>query len=489
MSKMRYILSLLMISLSIGVIAQEPEKWDLKTCVEYAVQHNISVQQADVQSRLAKLQADLAKNSQLPSLSGSSGMGLRLGRSIDPTTNGFTNTQFLYNNFGLNGGVQIFNAGKLRNSANATDYSWQASLADMQNAANDISLNVATFYLQILSAIEQTEIAKIQISQTKEQLIATKKRVDVGLLPEINLLELETQLANDSSNFISAISNVEQSKLSLKALLNLDAAKPFDVVVQPVEQIKLQNFADLQPEYVFSVASQNLPNVKAANFRVKAAEKNVKAAKANFYPTLSFGYSLSSNFSNQFKYISGYEFSGYSTPTALSPYVTVNNSKYYVQSPVFTSTSGTRNWGNIWNGWGNQVNNNFGQSLGFQLNIPIFNAGQSKISYQQAKLNFRSASLQEENTQRKLKQDIFSAYTNAVVALNKLNATQKAMTSAEKAYSFATKRYELGLLGTIELLNNQNNFLKAKVNFKSAQYEYVFRIKLLEFYKGENLSL
>jgi outer membrane protein len=489
MSKMRYILSLLMISLSVGVIAQEPEKWDLKTCVEYAVQHNISVQQADVQSRLAKLQADLAKNSQLPSLSGSSGMGLRLGRSIDPTTNGFTNTQFLYNNFGLNGGVQIFNAGKLRNSANATDYSWQASLADMQNAANDISLNVATFYLQILSAIEQTEIAKIQISQTKEQLIATKKRVDVGLLPEINLLELETQLANDSSNFISAISNVEQSKLSLKALLNLDAAKPFDVVVQPVEQIKLQNFADLQPEYVFSVASQNLPNVKAANFRVKAAEKNVKASKANFYPTLSFGYSLSSNFSNQFKYISGYEFSGYSTPTALSPYVTVNNSKYYVQSPVFTSTSGTRNWGNIWNGWGNQVNNNFGQSLGFQLNIPIFNAGQSKISYQQAKLNFRSASLQEENTQRKLKQDIFSAYTNAVVALNKLNATQKAMTSAEKAYSFATKRYELGLLGTIELLNNQNNFLKAKVNFKSAQYEYVFRIKLLEFYKGENLSL
>lgn len=489
MIKMKYILSLFMISLSIGVNAQEPEKWDLKTCVEYAIQHNISVQQADVQARLAKLQADLAKNSQLPSLTGSSGMGLRLGRSIDPTTNGFTNTQFLYNNFGLNGGVQIFNAGKLRNGASASEYNWQASLADMQIAANDISLNVATFYLQILSAIEQTEIAKIQITQTKEQLTATKKRVDVGLLPEINLLELETQLANDSSNFISAISSVEQSKLSLKALLNLDAAKPFDVQVQPVEQIKLQNFADLQPEYVFNIASQNLPNVKAANFRVKASEKNVKAAKANFYPTLSFGYSLSSNFSNQFKYISGYEFSGYSTPTALSPYVNINNSKYYVQSPVFTSTSGTRNWGNIWNGWGNQVNNNFGQSLGFQLSIPIFNAGQSKIAYQQAKLNFRSASLQEENTQRKLKQDIFSAYTTAVVALNKLNATQKAMVSAEKAYNFASKRYELGLLGTIELLNNQNNYLKAKVNFKAAQYEYVFRIKLLEFYKGENLSL
>ena len=97
--------------------------------------------------------------------------------------------------------------------------------------------------------------------------------------------------------------------------------------------------------------------------------------------------------------------------------------------------------------------------------------------------------MQQENTQRKLKQDIYAAYSNALVALNKLNANQKAVTSAEKAYSFAIKRYELGLLGTIELLNNQNNFLKAKVNYKSAQYEYVFRIKLLEFYKGEALAL
>ena len=472
-----------------SLTAQTPKQWDLRTCVEYAIKHNISVQQADIQARVAKLQADQAKYNQLPTISGSSGLGMRLGRSIDPVTNAFTTTQFLYNNFGLNGGVQIYNNNRLGNTAAASNYNWLASIADLKTASNDISVNVATFYLQVLSTIEQSEIAKIQIAQTTEQLAATKKRVEVGLLPEINLLELETQLANDSSNFISAISSVEQSKLSLKALLNLDAAKPFDVQVQPVEQIKLQNFADLQPEYVFNIASQNLPNVKAANYRVKASEKNVKAAKANFYPTLSFGYSLSSNFSNQFKYISGYEFSGYSTPTALSPYVNINNSKYYVQSPVFTSTSGTRNWGNIWNGWGNQVNNNFGQSLGFQLSIPIFNAGQSKIAYQQAKLNFRSASLQEENTQRKLKQDIFSAYTTAVVALNKLNATQKAMVSAEKAYNFASKRYELGLLGTIELLNNQNNFLKAKVNFKAAQYEYVFRIKLLEFYKGENLSL
>jgi outer membrane protein len=149
-----------------------------------------------------------------------------------------------------------------------------------------------------------------------------------------------------------------------------------------------------------------------------------------------------------------------------------------------------RDFSNIWKGWGRQLDNNFGQNFGFQLSIPIFNANQSKTAYQQSKLNYQSASLQQENAQRSLKQDIYAAYTNAVVAFNKLNANQKAVVHLrEKAYSFATKRYELGLLGTIELLNNQNNFLRAKVNYKAAQYEYVFRIKLLEFYKGEALSL
>ena len=342
---------------------------------------------------------------------------------------------------------------------------------------------------QVLSAIEQAEIAKIQIEQTKQQLAATKKRVEVGLLPELNLLELETQLANDSSTFITASANIDQSKMLLKALLNLDASKPFDIQAQSVDQIKLQSFADLQPDYVFGIASQNLPGVRAAALRVKAASKNQLVAKSSFYPSVSFGYNLSSNFSNVFNYVSGFNFSGYSTPTVASPFVTVNSTKYFIQSPVYTAVTSQRNWGNIWNGWGNQVNNNFGQSFGFQMNIPIFNANQSKISYAQAKLNYRSASLQEENTNLKLKQDIYTAYTNAVVAFNKLAATQKAVTSAEKTYQFATKRYDLGLLGTIELLNNQNNFLKAKVNFKSAQYEYVFRIKLLEFYKGEALSL
>jgi outer membrane protein len=248
---MKYIFSILILGIGIHLQAQNGAPWDLKTCVEYAIQHNISIQQADVQARLAKLQAQFASSNRLPTINGSTGAGLRLGRSIDPTTNGFSNTQFLFNNFGLNGGVQIFNAGKLRNNAEASNFSWLASETDKQTISNDISMSVATFYLQVLSAIEQSEITKIQIQQTLEQLNATKKRVEVGVLPEINLLELETQLANDSSNYIGAISNVIQTKLSLKALLNLDASSEFDVLVQPVENIKECNIIleDIRRKY------------------------------------------------------------------------------------------------------------------------------------------------------------------------------------------------------------------------------------------------
>ena len=163
---MRYIFSFIFLVFTMSLTAQNPKQWDLRTCVEYAIKHNISVQQADIQARLAKLQADQAKYNQLPTMSGSSGLGMRLGRSIDPVTNSFTTTQFLYNNFGMNGGIQLYNNNRLGNTAAANNYSWLASIADLKTASNDISVNVATFYLQVLSTIEQSEIAKIQIAQT-----------------------------------------------------------------------------------------------------------------------------------------------------------------------------------------------------------------------------------------------------------------------------------------------------------------------------------
>ncbi|MEO8712151.1 MAG: TolC family protein [Parafilimonas sp.] len=221
---MKKIALILLIILPASLMAQE--KWDLRHCVEYAMQNNISVQQADVQARIAALQVKQAQLNQYPNLNFSTNASLQFGRSIDPTSNQFTTSKFFSQNYGLNGGIQIFNWGKLKNDVVYSRFNAEAALEDMKKAANDIGLNVANFYLQVLLANEQIQVSEIQIKQTLAQFDFTKKKVDAGALPELNLAELESQLATDSSNLVTAKATYAQNILSLKGLLNLDAALP-----------------------------------------------------------------------------------------------------------------------------------------------------------------------------------------------------------------------------------------------------------------------
>ena len=193
--------------------AQTPQVWDLKQCIDYAVEHNISVKQADINARIAQLQADQAKYNILPNVSANSGTGMRFGRSIDPTTNSFATTQFLYQNFGLNVGMQVYNFGRLKNTEQVAIFNAKAALQDVARTAYDISFTVATYYLQILAAREQISITKVQISQSLSQQDITSKRVEAGVLPELSLAEVEAQLASDSSNYFSAVATEQQNLL------------------------------------------------------------------------------------------------------------------------------------------------------------------------------------------------------------------------------------------------------------------------------------
>jgi outer membrane protein len=465
------------------------DNWDLRHCIEHALQFNISIKQADVQARLAALQAKQAKYNIYPNINGSSSTGVRFGRSIDPTTNTFSTSQFLYQNFGINAGFQLYNYGRLKNATLVADFNAKAALADVAKAANDVSFNVATYYLQVLAAKEQMTISAVQIAQTQNQFDITKKRVDAGVLPELNLAEVESQLATDSSNYYTAKGGYEQNLLALRALLNLDTDVLFGIETPMIDQIPLESFADLQPESVYQTALQFQPLQKANEFRIKAAQKNILVSKAYLYPTITMGGNLSTNFSNSFKETSGFSFLGYSPITGSEPIITYSNVNYYVQSPIYRVTQKSRSFSGLWDGWGSQLSNNFGQNVGVSISVPIFNNFQAKIGVQVAKLNLTSAQLQKTQSDITLHQDIFTAYTNAVTALQKFNAGKKTVESAQKAYDFATKRYEVGLLSSLDLLTNQNNLLKAKVQQLNNQYDYVFKMKLLEFYKGQGLKL
>ena len=221
------------------------------------------------------------------------------GRNQDPTTFSLITTAYLANNYSLQASVDIFNWFSKKNAVVARDLYVKAAEAGLEKAKNDIALNVAVAYLQVLLGREQINLSRITVEQTKSQLDRTRKQVDAGNLPELNAAQLESQLAADSSNLINAEASAQQLLLQMKALLNLDAAAPFDVAAPPVATIPIENLADLQPDAVYNLAVQNMPQQKADEFNVKAALKSVEVARAYMYPTFSLFGSLGTTFNNR----------------------------------------------------------------------------------------------------------------------------------------------------------------------------------------------
>jgi outer membrane protein len=482
------LLVLLAAAMPFALFAQE--KWTLRRCVEYAVKNNISVKQADVQARLSELQLKQARLNQVPSLGFNTGLGTQFGRSIDPTTNQFTTTQLLYQNLGLQGNVNIYGFGQLKHSISAARFNAEAALKDVERAANDVSMNVATYYLQVLAAKEQINISDIQIKQDLAQYKDTKSRVDAGALPELNLAEIESQLATDSISLITARATFDQNVLSLKALLNIDAGDAFEVDTPPMDQIPLESLADMQPDYVYQLALNNQPLQKVNELKIKGAEKNIQAQKAALYPVLSAGYSLTSRFSNSLRTIDPTSFNVTGYKLVDGTVARYNNVDLPIYNAAVSYEYQNKPFGQWWAGYGSQVKDNFSQAVGLTLTVPIFNSGNTyRINYQQSILNLKNLQLQKDQASQDLQQNIYKAHVNAASAMQKYFAGERSVATAQKAYDFATKRYEVGLLSSIDLLTNQNNLLKAKLQQLSNQYEYVFRMKLLEFYKGQGLKL
>ncbi len=454
-------------------------KWDLRKCVDYAVKNNISIKQADVQARITALQLKQNKLFQYPTASAATSGNLQFGRSIDPTTNQFTTTELLSQSYSLQGGMLLFNWGRLKNSIASALFSTQAAFADVEKTANDVSLTVANYYLNVLATKQQIEIAVVQVQQTAAQLEVTKKKVEAGALPELNQVQLEAQLATDSSNLITAQSNYALSVLSLKGALSLDASTPFEVITPSLDKIPLESLLNLQPDAVYQLALTTQPLQKGDSLRIKAAEKNVAANKSALYPSLSANYAFASAFNNKALEATG-------SSQILSPIGTVKVSGTdYSVFPLnpFTIYS----YGKT--GYFNQLGNNFSQSVGLSLSVPIFSNGQRRITYEQSKLSLKNYQLQSQQDNLTLKNNIYTSYTNVVTALQKYNASTRAVESAQKAFDFASKRYEVGLLSTYDLIVTQNNLTTAKLQQLNNEYDYVFKMKLLEFYKGQGIKL
>lgn len=481
--KLRTTTILLAILLSAMTAPAQTANWTLQEAVQYALDHNLTIQQNELNRRLEQLTLQQAQLSQLPSVNMSTGYGRSFGRSIDPTSNQFVEGSS-YDFMSLSGSADVLLFGwfQKRNRIEQSKFAVQAATKELEQLQNDISLNVANGYLRLLLAKEQVRINEKQVALSVQQLGQTESFAKAGTVPELNVAQLQAQLASDSANLIAAMTEENAAVLDIKALLNLDFSMPFNVGLPEINEIEGM-FANIymKPEDIYIAASKTLPTIYSTNLRLKAAQKGYQAAKGGLFPQLALSVQAGTNYSTLNK---DYNVTG--ATVAPSPGVfafdSSSNSAYqvYQTSPVFTTNTLPL---------GKQLDNNFRQTISLGVNIPIFNGWQAQTALRQAEINVRSQKVNVDQAELKLKQDVYKAHNDARNALQKYYAMQKAAEAAQRAYDYARQRNELGLTNTVEYLVIQNNWYRAEGNLAIAKYDLIFKIKVIDYFLGNEIKM
>jgi outer membrane protein len=464
----------------LSVAASQEDNWTLERCVSYALTHNISIQQSVLNERLAALTLKQSRLSQLPNLNASTGYGISYGRSIDPTTNQFVNGHYNFSSIGAQADVLLFGWFQKRNTIARNDLTHQATQSDLDQLKDDVSLNVATGFLRALLAKEQIGVAQKQVDLSLQQLVQTRKFAEAGRVPQLNVAQLSSQVATDSSTLITAIADYNAAILDLKALLNLDFETPFSITPPEVDVASLHELTNYAPADVYEEAKKHFGAVRSASLRVESAQKAYKAAKGNLWPQLTANAQAGSNYATTYKdygtpYIKDTQTVGF---VDLGGFFSLPVSAPNYSVPVLGTTP-----------YGTQLGDNFRHTYSLNLNIPIFNGWSAQSAVQQNKINVASQELAKYNTELKLKQDVYKAVNDARSSLQKYQAAERAADAAREAFSFGEKRYNLGLTNTVEYLVIQNNQFRADAAQVSAKYDLMFRLKVIDYYLGRTLKL
>lgn len=445
MKQLLYILILLVISYA-DTKAQN-NIWSLKRCIDHAVEHNLNIQQNELDKRLAAIHLNSAKMNYYPTLNLSSNYGMNLGRSINPTTNQFETTQFSYTGLSANSNVLVFGWFQKKYNVQKNDLQLQQSKENYEQIKDDVSLNISTAYLRALLAQEQISNIEYQIDISLNNTKRIETLLNNGKSNVLELSQSKTQLATDSSLYWQAILNYEQSIIALKVILNLDFEAPFEI--DTTQEVALFFLEKLDPETVYRQAEQINHNIRSSEYNIKIAEKDLKINKANSLPQLNLFYSAGTNYS----------------------------SSYYELLP-----SGEKQLMNF----GKQFNSNFSQSIGLGVNIPIFNNFSSRNNIQSASIQVQKAELNHQVNRQKLKEDIYTACTDYELSLQQYYNAQSVVIHAQTAYEAAQIRYEAGLINNFEYLTEKNNFLKAQNELSALKYDLWFKKLLIERLRNGN---
>jgi outer membrane protein len=466
----------------IGSTIFSQETWSLEKCITHAQNNSLTIKRSQLNVSNAELTEKGNKLERLPFLNASTSASYQFGRTIDPSTNIFRTRSIGTNNISVNAGITLFDGFRINNNIKQAKLDLAAGKADLEDANLTIAVNVAAAYLNILFAEDQIINARNRLRQTQDQLNQTDKLIQAGSLPETDRLQILAQAATDEQSLITQENTVEISYLNLKNLLQL--SPDFDLKIEHPDlttpDISLDVFT-FEGIYQQSLLTQ--PIIKANDLRMKSAFLDEKIARTGMIPTITAFGNIRTDAATMVR-----DFNNPITDNAFlelgqeSPFqvggVDVLVAPYNVKGIEYPNRS-----------YVDQINDNFGQSVGVSMSIPIYNNSRNRIAVERARLNVINTEITNEETKQQLKADVMRAITDAKAAKKQLDAAQKSLNALEANFSNNERKYKLGAINTFEYTSSKNQLDQARVDHTIAKYDYIYKLKIVDYYRGEKITL
>lgn len=437
MNTYKYIIGVAMLELNtLSVSAQGT--FTLEQCIDYAQEHSLNIKRQLDNVKQQEISLNSSKNQRLPNLSGSASENFSFGRALT-INNTYANRNTQNTSFSLSADVPIYTGGQIENDIKVKQLGLQAALADLDKAREDIALNVISAYLETVYQKDLVTVAERQVELSKAQVLRMQKLFANGKASEAELAQIKATQANDELSLTQQKNSYTLALLTLSQLLELETPEGFDVVQPDTKEVN--GIILTAPDIIYSEALGIKPQIKAEQIRIQSAEKNIRLAQAGYYPTIHFGGGLGTS--------------------------------YYKSNGI----SGAN--------FGQQMKDNFNQYVGLNLSVPIFNRFTTRNSVRAARVQLHTQQLQFEETKKALYKEIQQAYYNAVAAQKQCISSDVALQSSRTSFELMEKKYENGKANATEYQEQKTALLKAEASAIQAKYTFLFREKILNFYRGK----
>lgn len=439
-------------SLAFNTNIQAQNLWSLDQCVSHAIENNIQIKQQALNVNYSENQLKQSKFDLAPSLNGSMGYNYNFGKTLafDNTLSDINSSSI---DFAINSEVMIFNGLTKVNTIKKRDFELKSVLMDLEKAKDDISLAIAQAYLEILFNKELVNTSAEQLNITQQQIDHNKKQVEAGNMARGKILETEAQYANEELTLTNYDNQLQLSMLNLMQLLELPVNDSFDIVI-PTFDAEEYSLDLLTTNIVFNKAVAERPEIMSRELMLQSAELDNAIAKAQLYPYLTGGFT----------------------------YTTFYNNTYTYFDPISYEAAGDIPFGE-------QLDNNRRGTVYLSLVIPIFNGWAAKTNEQNTQISYENSKYELQLEKNNLLKEIQQVHANAIASAKKYFSSEKAVRSTEEAFRYVEEKFTLGIVTPLEYNDAKNKVTNAQSSFIQAKYEYIFRLKILEFYNGKEITL